>query len=98
MLPMQANPKWPRRVIAERDTYWKSSNGRFDVQYTDRSGRAQRVAGGIPTARPARFAEQGREGSDRTLTGTSATFGDVGEEWLGLQTHLRPRTHDLYRT
>lgn len=26
------------------------------------------------------------------------TFIEVGEAWLAAQTHLRPRTHDLYRT
>jgi integrase len=95
---MQANPKSPRRLPAERDAYRKSSRGGSEIQYTDRSGRAQRVAGGITTARPVRAAEQVGKGSDRSLIGAGATVSEVGEEWLGLQTHLRPRTHDLYRT
>src|SRR3954471_8258110 len=38
------------------------------------------------------------EGRDAGPGAARPTFGEVGEEWLELQSHLRPRTHDLYRT
>src|SRR3954471_17940428 len=38
------------------------------------------------------------EGRDAGPGAARPSFGEVGEEWLELQTHLRPRTHDLYRT
>jgi integrase len=70
MLPMQANPKPPRRVRV----YQNLSDGGVEIHY---------------------MATSGRVGVDR---GTQLSFIEVGEEWLAAQTHLRPRTHDLYRT
>jgi integrase len=37
-------------------------------------------------------------GSGAADRGKQPSFIEVGEAWLAAQTHLRPRTHDLYRT
>ena len=98
---MQENPKPPRRVRVERGIYRNPSTGGFEIQYTDKSGRLrwQSVDGGVRAARLARAEEcMPRNGRDPVRSRTRPSFIEVGEEWLELQTHLRPRTHDLYRT
>jgi integrase len=97
---MQANPKPPRRVRVERGVYRNPSSEGVEVRYTDRSGRTrwQRVAGGVRAARLARVEAQAQNVRAAARGGKETTFIEVGEEWLELQTHLRPRTHDLYRT
>jgi integrase len=95
---MQANPKPPRRMRVERGDSRSPSTGGFEIQYTDASGRVrQPVAGGVRAARLSRADAQARNGRD-TARSATRSFLEVGEEWLELQTHLRPRTHDLYRT
>ena len=93
-LLMQANPKPPQRVLVGRGIHGNPSTGGFEVQYTDASGRGHRqhVAGGIRSSWPT----QAQTRDARSVAMRS--FIDVGEEWLGAQSHLRPRTHDLYRT
>jgi integrase len=97
---MQADPKPPRRVRVERGIYRNPSTGGFEIQYTDSAGRVrwQRVPGGLRDARLARAEVQARLGRGELVLRNRRTFADVGEEWLAAQTHLRPRTYELYRT
>jgi integrase len=97
---MHVDPKLPRRVRVERGIYKNPSTGGFEIQYTDSSGRVrwQRVPGGLRDARFARAKVQARLGRGGLVVRTRRTFEEVGEEWLAAQTHLRPRTHELYRT
>ena len=69
----------------------------FEIQYTDASGRVrwQRVAGGVRSSWPTRAEVQTRDWPQRWRCGASSRWGRSGSR---LQTHLRPRTHDLYRT
>ena len=97
---MQGNPKLPRRVRVERGIYRNPSTGGFEIQYTDSTGRVrwQRVPGGLRDARFARAEVQARLGRGELVLRARRTFAEVGEEWLAAQTHLRPRTHELYGT
>ncbi len=97
---MQRDPKAVRRVRVERGIYRSPATGRFEIQYTDSTGRVrwQKVAGGLREARFARAEIQTRLGRGELVVRTGRTFAEVGEEWLAAQHHLRPRTRQLYRT
>ena len=97
---MQANPKAPRRVRVERGIYRSPSTGRHEIEYTDETGRVrwQTVSGDLSEARIARAEAQLGYARPGSRTRTRRTFANVAEEWLVAQTHLRPRTYDLYET
>jgi integrase len=91
-----ASEEPPQRMLLERGVHVNPSTGGFEIQYTNVSGRADRqhVAGGFRSSWPTPAEAQTRN----THSVAMRSFIDVGEEWLAAQTHLRPRTHDLYRT
>jgi integrase len=97
---MQADDKSPRRVRVAASSQRNPLSGGFEIQYTERSARL-RVQCGVCTSERERSATAS-EGAGRRGVGAPAkgqpSFGELGEEWLAAQTHLRPRTHDLYRT
>jgi integrase len=97
---MQENPKTPRRIRVERGIYKNPSTGRFEMQYTDSTGRVrwQSIRGGLREARYARAEIQTRLGRGDLIIRGNRTLAEVGEEWLGAQHHLRPRTRGLYTT
>src|SRR3954462_11009864 len=90
-LPMQADTKQPRRVRVERGIYKNPGTGRFEIQYTDSSGKVrwQTVAGGLRDARFARAEIQARLGRGDLIVRGDRTLAEVGEEWLAQQHHLR---------
>ncbi|MFL5911207.1 MAG: tyrosine-type recombinase/integrase [Gaiellaceae bacterium] len=99
MLPMQTDDRSPRRLRAGRGNRARSTDGP-ELQNGDLRGRLrwQALVGGIRNARTARAHveapnERGTEGGVER-----PSFSELGEEWLAAQTHLRSRTHDLYRT
>ena len=89
----------PRRVRVERGIYRNPATGTLEIVYSEPGGRQrwQTISGDLPEAR--RLRQQSRnsqQGMGETRGGRS--FADLAEEWLALQTHLRPRTRELYRT
>src|SRR4051812_45189485 len=71
------------------------------MQENPKPPRPVRVAHGIdpsPSTSGSEIESKDESAAVAALSGTRPSFIEVGEEWLGLQTHLRPRTHDLYRT
>src|SRR4051812_7226858 len=97
---MHQKPKSSRRVRVERGIYKNPASGRYEIQYSDSSGRVrwQRVPGGLREARVAKAEVQARLGRGDLVVRADRTLEDVGEEWLAAQHHLRPRTRQLYRT
>lgn len=97
---MQANPKPPRRVRVERGIYRNRSAAEFEIRCTDASGRVRwlSVAGGLRAARLARAEAEARNGGVGARSRTRLSFSEVGEAWFERQTHLRPRTRELYAT
>src|SRR3954453_20645865 len=95
---MQRKPTTARRVRVEAGIYRSPASGKLEIQYTDRNGRTRwrTVDGDVDQARRARAEAQVGLGDRRGRLRSRSTFGDVANEWLGLQTHLRPRTHELY--
>src|SRR4051794_35311841 len=96
---MQANPKSPRRARVECGNNPNPPSSGFEIQQSDARGgrRWQRVAAGVKNVRLARADAKALEGGIGPGD-VRRSFSELGEEWLKLQTHLRPRTHDLYRT
>jgi integrase len=97
---MHQNPKPPRRVRVERGIYRNPTNGSYEIQYTDSSGRVrwQVVNGALQDARFTRAEIQARLGRGDLITRGDRKLADIGEEWLAVQHHLRPRTRQLYET
>ena len=97
---MQVKPRVPRRVRVERGVYRSPSTGRLEIQYTDVTGRVrwQTIVGDLSDARVARAEAQLGLGRPGSAGCSRRTFAEVGEEWLAVQTHLRPRTYELYET
>lgn len=97
---MQTEPKQPRRIRVERGIYRSPTTGKYEIQYTDSTGRVrwQTVGGGVRDARYALAEVQTRLGRGDLIVRGDRTFADVGDEWLAAQHHLRPRTRRLYET
>jgi integrase len=99
-LPMQPEPKQPRRVRVERGIYRNPSTGGYEIQYTDSDARCRWkvVPGGLREARVARAEIAAKLGRGERVAPSRRPLREVGEEWLAAQHHLRPRTRQLYRT
>src|SRR3954447_14641750 len=99
-LPMQSDPKQPRRVRVSRGVYKNPSTGGYEIQFTDSDGRCRWkvVRGGLREARVARAEVEAKLGRGERVALGRRPLVEVGEEWLACQHHLRPRTRQLYRT
>ncbi len=97
---MQCEMKQARRIRVERGIYRSPVTGKFEVQFTDSSGRVRwkTVPGGLRDARFARAEIQARLGRGELVVRGDRTLAEVGKEWLAAQHHLRPRTRRLYET
>src|SRR5215471_8142717 len=97
---MQPERKQPRRVRVERGIYRNPSTGSYEIQYTDSDARCRWkvVPGGLREARVARAEVAAKLGRGERVAPSRRPLGEVGEEWLAAQHHLRPRTRQLYRT
>src|SRR3954451_9457717 len=93
-LRMQVDPKPPRRLRVERSIYRNPSADGLEIPKD--GGVPVRQEPAVAKARLAR-AEAGVQ-DRRAPVQARRSFGEVGEEWLALQTHLRPRSRALYQT
>src|SRR4051812_28295866 len=96
---MREKPIAPRRVRVERGIYRSPASGRLEIQYTDKTGKTRwrAVDGDLADARLARADAKLGYGPHSKKLGR-LSFADVADEWFTAQTHLRPRTRELYAT
>jgi integrase len=75
-------------VRVERGIYRSPSTGRLEIEYTDATGRVRwkTVGGSLVEARRARSDAQRR----------TRSFAAIAEEWLAVQTRVRPLTYQGY--
>jgi integrase len=100
---MQTHPTKARRVkVAKRPGVYyrldRDGDRRYEIDFYDENGdrRWKVVDGDLEAAEDLRNEMRRRRRSGEIVRDPKATFSEVADRWLASQTHLRPRTIEVY--
>jgi integrase len=88
-----------RRTKTKAPGVYKSSSGKFEIQFYDSDGRSrfQTVDGSYEEAKQVRADLVSRMSKGERVSRTKTTFRDYAKVWLQQQkTEIRPRTYEVY--